>query len=153
MIPSASGENIKKKFAIVRDDLPTATEESPLALALRYKGCNFLSMGIPHNSTTAPEKVAPVDEFGMTDEDHARVLRACDWVRVTTALLPYLRDFLVARLGYYHYAILSAKIARMNGKQIFRLWEHIKDEQSAPSAYRDPTSAHALSQMKEQSPR
>jgi hypothetical protein len=101
-------------------------------------------MVMPQNSTTAPAKVTPVNELGMTVENDARLLRACAWVRVTPALLPYLRDFLVARLARYHYASLAAKIARMEDQKIFRLWEHLKDKQFLHSECRELSGSHSL---------
>jgi len=85
-----------------------------------------------------------VNELGMTVEDDARVKRVCAWVRVTPALLPYLRDFLVARLVRYHSAPLAAKIARMKDEQIFRLWEHLKDEPFSYSPCRELTESHSV---------
>lgn len=67
----------------------------------------------------------------MTNEDRARVKWACAWVRATAGLLPHLRAFLTVRLARHDETVLAVKVARMNGAQIFRLWEDIKNEQCA----------------------
>jgi hypothetical protein len=79
----------------------------------------------------------------MTAEEAARVKWACAWVRVTAGLLPYLRTFLVARLARRH-AGLAGKIAGLNTRQLFDLWEHLKDEQSSSADFLGRPGERAL---------
>jgi hypothetical protein len=74
----------------------------------------------------------------MTEEELARVVRACAWVKVTAGFLPYVRDFLMVRLGPDD---LATKVARLNSRQTFRLWERIKDEQSEPASLSEAAAA------------
>jgi hypothetical protein len=51
---------------------------------------------------------------------------------MTAAFLPYLRDFIARRLASD--PELSSRIARLSDRQIYRLWEYIKEEERIPAA-------------------
>lgn len=73
-----------------------------------------------------------VSELGLTDEELEQVTRACSWVKVTAGFLPYMRNFLLARLAPFR--LLQRKIAQLTATENYRLWERIKDWQLFPSA-------------------
>jgi hypothetical protein len=84
-------------------------------------------------------KVVSVNESGMTADELAQVVRACAWVRMTAGFLPYLRPFLQLRLR--NDAGLNRKIVCLSARQIFRLWEIIKEEQLFSSTFPDAANA------------
>jgi hypothetical protein len=51
-------------------------------------------------------------------------------VGITAGFLPYLREYLAARLA--DWPDLSAKVARLDDRGTYYLWEWIKDEQLKP---------------------
>lgn len=87
-------------------------------------------------------KVVCVDELGMTDPEMAQVARACTWIRVTAGFLPYVRGFLVARLSRRN-GRLAEKVAGMTGREIFLLWQRLKDKQSSPGLGLDQRKTQA----------
>jgi hypothetical protein len=97
--------------------------------------------------------VVSVSELGLTADEVAQVVRACDWVRMTAGFLPFLRPFLLVRLAPN--SRFTRKLLRFNARQIFRLWEIIKEEQLFPSAVVDASAAgaNASSRVWEQSQR
>jgi hypothetical protein len=73
-----------------------------------------------------------VDELELTDGEIVRVARVCAWVRMTAAFLPYLREFVAHRLAGD--PELSGRIVRLSDRQVYRLWEYIKEEERIPAA-------------------
>jgi hypothetical protein len=71
-----------------------------------------------------------VEQLGLTPLERARVRNACTWMEVTASFLPYLRRYLVARLA--DTPELAAKIAGLDDRDTYYLWEWIKDEQLRP---------------------
>jgi hypothetical protein len=71
-----------------------------------------------------------VEDLQLTPLERARILDACTWVGVTASFLPYLRRYLAVRLA--DRPELSAKVARLDDRGAYRLWEWIKDEQLRP---------------------
>ena len=56
-----------------------------------------------------------------------RVVGACRWVKATAAFLPLLKPFLIRRLA--NEPGLARKVWGLDGRQLFRLWEQLKDRQ------------------------
>jgi hypothetical protein len=63
-----------------------------------------------------------------------RVVGACRWVRATAAFLPLLKPFLLRRLA--DEPGLARKVWRLSARQVFRLWERLKDHQANRSRRR-----------------
>jgi hypothetical protein len=60
-----------------------------------------------------------------------RVVGACRWVHATAAFLPLLKPFLIRRLA--DEPGLARKVWRLTGRQVFRLWERLKDREDRPA--------------------
>jgi hypothetical protein len=71
-----------------------------------------------------------VEDLQLTPPERAQILDACTWVGVTASFLPYLRRYLTVRLA--DRPDLSAKVARLDDRGAYHLWEWIKDEQLRP---------------------
>jgi len=74
-----------------------------------------------------------VDEPVLSPDEVEQAVHACAWVRATAPFYPLLKPFLRARLAAS--PLLATKLGRLDGRQAYRLWEHIKDTQlGRPSA-------------------
>ena len=63
----------------------------------------------------------------LSPDEVEQAVRACAWVRVTAPFYPLLTPFLRARLAAS--PLLATKLGRLDGRQAYRLWEHLKDRQ------------------------
>ena len=68
-----------------------------------------------------------MDEPVLSPDEVEQAVQACAWVRVTAPFYPLLRPFLQARLAAS--PLLATKLGRLDGRQAYRLWEHLKDTQ------------------------
>jgi hypothetical protein len=68
-----------------------------------------------------------VDEPVLSPDEVEQAVRACAWVRVTAPFYPLLTPFLRARLAAN--PLLATKLGRLDRRQAYRLWEHLKDTQ------------------------
>ncbi len=66
-------------------------------------------------------------DLGLTGRELARIVDACRWVRASPGLLVLLRRFLDVRLA--DSPALAAKVRGLDAVDVYRLWEHIRDEQ------------------------
>jgi hypothetical protein len=71
-----------------------------------------------------------VEDLRLTPLEQVRILDACTWVGITAGFLPYLREYLAVRLA--DQPDLSARLARLDDRTTYYLWEWIKDEQLKP---------------------
>jgi hypothetical protein len=68
-----------------------------------------------------------VDETVLGPDEVEQAVQACAWVRVTVPFYPLLQPFLRARLAAN--PLLATKLGRLDARQVYRLWEHLKDTQ------------------------
>ena len=76
------------------------------------------------------EEEAIVEDLRLTPSERGRIRDVCTWVEIKASFLPYLREYLAIRLA--DTPELAAKVARLDKRGTYHLWEWIKDEQLRP---------------------